>query len=167
MAAAAFAGGALTGATLASKTVRNGTQDSVPLVDAGTKAPAAVVRTTYPAEVLRVIDGDTFEARIRIWPGTDVTTKVRLLNIDAPELKARCAEEQTRAEAARDRLAALLAEGDVQIGTVRLDKYGGRVLAAASTGKTADVSAALLAAGLARPYGGGRRATWCGLAARE
>src|SRR5579863_4445523 len=23
----------------------------------------------YPAEVLRVIDGDTFEARVRVWPG--------------------------------------------------------------------------------------------------
>jgi endonuclease YncB( thermonuclease family) len=35
-------------------------------------------------DVLRVIDGDTFEARIRIWPGHDVTTKVRLRDIDAP-----------------------------------------------------------------------------------
>ena len=43
----------------------------------------------YPVEVLRVIDGDTFEARVRIWPGMDVTTKVRLRGIDAAELHAR------------------------------------------------------------------------------
>ncbi len=28
----------------------------------------------YPADVLRVIDGDTFEARVRVWPGLDVDT---------------------------------------------------------------------------------------------
>ena len=36
------------------------------------------LRAGYPANVLYVIDGDTFEARVRIWPGTEVTTKVRL-----------------------------------------------------------------------------------------
>jgi endonuclease YncB( thermonuclease family) len=35
----------------------------------------------YPAEVLRIIDGDTFEARVRVWPGLDVDTKVRLRGI--------------------------------------------------------------------------------------
>lgn len=122
--------------------------------------------TTYPAEVLRVLDGDTFEARVRIWPGLDITTKVRLRNIDAPEMKGRCVEEQTRAAAARDRLTAVLAEGDVAIGTVGPDKYGGRILAGASTRNTPDVSAALLADGLARPYTGGRRESWCALATR-
>ena len=37
----------------------------------------------YPAEVIRIIDGDTFEARVRVWPGLDVDTKVRLRGIDA------------------------------------------------------------------------------------
>jgi hypothetical protein len=44
---------------------------------------------------------------------------------------------------------------------VSLDKYGGRVLADAATRATADVSAALLRAGLVRDYGGGRREGWC------
>jgi hypothetical protein len=26
------------------------------------------VRTSHPAEVLRVLDGDTFEARVHLWP---------------------------------------------------------------------------------------------------
>ena len=42
---------------------------------------------------------------------------------------------------------------------VALDKYGGRVIADASTRSTPDVSAALLDAGLARRYAGGRRET--------
>jgi endonuclease YncB( thermonuclease family) len=112
--------------------------------------------------VLRVLDGDTFEARVSVWPGLDITTKVRLRGIDAPEMRARCSEEHDRALAARDALAALLAAGNVRVADVRLDKYGGRVLAGASTRSTADVSQALLAGGHARRYEGGRRESWCG-----
>jgi hypothetical protein len=46
-------------------------------------------QATYRADVLRVIDGDTFEARVRIWSGFEITTRVRLRAIDAPELHAR------------------------------------------------------------------------------
>jgi len=115
----------------------------------------------YPAEVVRVIDGDTFEARVRVWPGIDVDTKVRLRDIDAPELHARCADELSRAEAARAALEAMLAEGGVFVSRVGIDKYGGRVDAAVATRSTADVSAALLNGGFARAYVGGRRGSWC------
>jgi endonuclease YncB( thermonuclease family) len=116
----------------------------------------------YPAEVLRVLDGDTFAARVRVWPGLDVETKVRLRGIDAAELHARCAEELSQAEAARAALQTILAEGDVTVSRVGVDKYGGRVDAAAATRGTPDVSAAMLAGGWARPYEGGRRKSWCG-----
>jgi endonuclease YncB( thermonuclease family) len=115
----------------------------------------------HPAEVLRILDGDTFEARVHVWPGLDITTKVRLRGIDAPELKGRCPEERAKAEVARTALTAILAEGAVEISRVGLDKYGGRVDADAATRSTPDVSAALLSAGLARSYTGGRRANWC------
>jgi endonuclease YncB( thermonuclease family) len=124
-------------------------------------APPATLRPGQPADVLRVLDGDTFEAQVHVWPGIDITTKVRLRNIDAPELRARCPEERTKAEAAREALRALLAEGDVMVLRVGLDKYGGRVLAEAGTRATPDVGAALLARGLVRPYSGGRREPWC------
>jgi endonuclease YncB( thermonuclease family) len=116
----------------------------------------------YPAEVLRVIDGDTFEARVRVWPGLDVDTKVRLRDIDAAELHARCADELAKAQAARAALETMLADGGVAISRVGVDKYGGRVDAAVSTRNTADVSAALLNGGYARSYDGGKRGTWCG-----
>ena len=119
------------------------------------------VRAAHPAEVLRVIDGDTFEARVHLWPGLDITTRVRLRGIDAPELKARCADERNKAEAARDALKVMLDQGGVGIAQVTLDKYGGRVVAGASTYHTPDVSTALLNAGLARRYAGGRRQSWC------
>ena len=40
-------------------------------------------------------------------------------------------------------------------------RVSGRVVADASTYRTPDVSTALLNAGLARRYAGGRRETWC------
>jgi len=125
-------------------------------------APApATLRAAYPAEVVRVIDGDTFEARVRVWPGMEATTRVRLRGIDAPEMKARCEDERVQAVAARDALARMLAEGAIGISNVGQDKYGGRVDADVSTGKTANVSGALLDLGLARRYDGGRRESWC------
>jgi endonuclease YncB( thermonuclease family) len=116
----------------------------------------------YPAEVVRVIDGDTFEARVRVWPGLDVDTKVRLRGIDAAELHARCAGELAKAQAARAALQSILAEGVVTVSRVGVDKYGGRIDAVIATGGTADVSAAMLKDGFARPYGGGKRESWCG-----
>jgi endonuclease YncB( thermonuclease family) len=124
------------------------------------------LRDGHPAEVVRVIDGDTFEARVRIWPGMEVTTRVCLRGIDAPELHACCDDERLKALTARDALARLLAEGSVGISRVGQDKYGGRVDADVSTARTPDVSAALLergqAVGFARRYSGGRRESWCG-----
>jgi endonuclease YncB( thermonuclease family) len=124
-------------------------------------AASALVRQAHAAELLRVLDGDTFEARVRLWPGLDVTTKVRLRGVDAPELHARCFEERERAEAARDALKRILGEGQIGLSQVTLDKYGGRVVAMASTVATPDVSSALIAAGVGRPYAGGRRQGWC------
>jgi endonuclease YncB( thermonuclease family) len=126
------------------------------------ETPVAALRPGQPAEVLRAIDGDTFEARVRVWPGIDITTKIRLRGIDAPEVSnSRCSQERTKAIAAREALRAILDEGDVRVSSVVLDKYDGRVLADVSTRTTPDVSTALLGAGHARSYSGGRREGWC------
>ncbi len=127
----------------------------------GTNSHKFDLQTVYPAEVVRIIDGDTFQARIQVWPGLSVDTKVRLRGIDAPELHARCADEYAKAQAARAALETMLAAGGVMISRVGIDKYGGRVDASVATRDTADVSAALLNGGWARSYDGGRRSTWC------
>jgi endonuclease YncB( thermonuclease family) len=118
-------------------------------------------QATYPAEVLRVIDGDTFEARVRIWSGFEINTRVRLRAIDAPELHARCASEYLKAEAARAALQRILSAGGVTVSQVGPDKYRGRIDAAVATRDTPDVAAALLKGGFARSYDGGRRESWC------
>ncbi len=115
----------------------------------------------HVAQVLRTVDGDTFEARVRVWPNMEVMTRVRLRGIDAPERKASCAEEQRLAEAATVALAKLLRDGGVTIFNISPDKYAGRVVADVATHKTASVSSVLLELGMARPYEGGRRTGWC------
>jgi len=115
----------------------------------------------HPVDVIRTIDGDTFEARVHLSPGLDPMSRVRLRGIDAPELKASCPQELQMAEAAREALRGLLGEGEVAIFNIGPDKYSGRVVADVATKKTANVSSALLAAGHARSYGGGHRMGWC------
>jgi endonuclease YncB( thermonuclease family) len=130
---------------------------------AGSRPPASAFRAAapIPADVLRVIDGDTFEARVHAWPGLDVTTKVRLRGIDAPELRARCPMERIKAEAARDALTEILTQGAVGVYGISIDKYGGRVVADAATHSIASVSAEMLKRGHARSYTGGHRDGWC------
>jgi endonuclease YncB( thermonuclease family) len=120
----------------------------------------------HPVDVIRTIDGDTFEARVHLWPGLDLTTRVRLRGIDAPELKASCPLELQMAEAASDALRGLLGEGEVTIFNIGPDKYQGRVVADVTTKRTGNVSSALLAVGRARSYNGGRRSGWCANAGR-
>lgn len=115
----------------------------------------------HATQVVRVIDGDTFEARVQVWPGLEAHTRIRLRGIDAPEMKASCAQEERMAHAARDALVRLLDEGQVTVFNVGPDKYAGRVVADVGTASTQNVSKALFAAGHARIYERGRRQSWC------
>jgi endonuclease YncB( thermonuclease family) len=117
--------------------------------------------TRHAVDVIRTIDGDTFEARVHLESGLDLNTRVRLRGIDAPELKASCPQELQMAEAATGALRAMLGEGDVRIFNIGPDKYAGRGVADAATRRTGNVSTAMLAAGHARNYGGGHRNGWC------
>jgi endonuclease YncB( thermonuclease family) len=147
-----------------SSQLRSGSPKAQPGETAWKRAGNPDVR--HPVEVIRTIDGDTFEARVHLWPGLEMTTRVRLRGIDAPELKASCPQELQMAEAAGEALRGLLGEGEVTIYNIGPDKYNGRVVADAATRRTGNVSAALLAGGFARSYGGGRRGGWCDAVAR-
>ena len=112
-------------------------------------------------EVLKVIDGDTFLARAKVWPGHEVTVSVRLRGIDAPERKAKCARELEAAEEARLALEDILSGAPVRIRNISGDKYFARVIADAGNDDVADAAAFMLALELARPYQGGKRLGWC------
>jgi len=152
------------------------------VLGADPRTPGAAERLTGPlaAEVISVIDGDTLEVRVRIWLGQDLNTRVRLAGIDAPELRGKCAREKDLARRARAYLMARLGSGATRVegeaeaeagagagaGMVRLrdihyGKYAGRVLARVETLGGADLGQGLIDAGLARPYAGRARASWC------
>lgn len=115
----------------------------------------------HTVEVLRTVDGDTFDARVALWPGLELNTRVRLRGIDAAELHASCDAEFQKADAATKALRAMLAEGGVAIFNIGPDKHSGRVVADVATRRTPNVSSALIASGHARVYLGGRRQGWC------
>ncbi|MBF0353887.1 MAG: thermonuclease family protein [Alphaproteobacteria bacterium] len=114
-----------------------------------------------PAQVVRVVDGDTLMVRAHIWLGQEVETLVRLEGTDTPELKARCEQEREKALAARDFLVARVDGKLVQLHDILTDKYGGRVRAQVLDASGADLSVELIKQGLARRYDGGQRQSWC------
>jgi len=123
----------------------------------------------YPAQIVRIVDGDTFQARVAVWFGQEIETLVRLRGIDAPERAARCGAEAAGAERAAQALSELLAAGRVSLTNVTGDKYFGRVVADAVVSAAdgdfppTEVGPALLAQGVARAYDGRARGTWCAL----
>lgn len=119
----------------------------------------------FEAQLVRVIDGDTFVARIHIWFGQEVTISVRLRGVDAPELAGRCPDETQEAEAARERLTLFLTSGALTLRDASYDKYGGRIVASATVADPVsgaeDIGQLMLVSGHARPYDGRTRASWC------
>lgn len=126
-------------------------------------AAGETIAGPIPADVERVLDGDTFVAVAHVWPGHAVRVSVRIRGIDAPETRSRCAAERDAARAARTMLGALLAQGRVSLVNVGGGKYYGRVLADVVAADGREAARVLLDGGLARPYDGGKRRAYCGL----
>ncbi|MCE9648010.1 MAG: thermonuclease family protein [Parvibaculum sp.] len=120
-----------------------------------------VIEGPVAADVVRVVDGDTLKLKVHVWIGQTIEVDVRVAGIDAPELKGKCPAERARAEEARDYLDHLVGGRAVRIAQVRNDKYGGRVIADVNEETAGDIGTAMLARGLARAYGGGKREPWC------
>lgn len=103
----------------------------------------------------RAIDGDTFVC---------FGERIRLENIDAPELHARCERELDAAKAAKLFAQQSLDSAShievVVIGRRPKDRYG-RMLAKVRVDGI-DLGEQLIRAGLARRYHGERRQSWCG-----
>ena len=119
-----------------------------------------VLQGPFPFEVLEVIDGDTFRARVTIWMGQKVDVKVRLKGVDTPDMNGKCDAEKELARAAKKFAANWLATHPAQLIRVHYGTYAGRVLATTRDATGATLSAALLSEKLAKPYRG-RKAKWC------
>lgn len=108
--------------------------------------------------VIRVIDGDTVSLHC---PGLPVE-RARLTGFDTPETSSpRCAAELAAGMQATWHLRRLIATaGNMRVSRGGLDRYDRRLVRMWLDGT--DVARLMIAAGLARPYGGGARLGWCG-----
>jgi endonuclease YncB( thermonuclease family) len=98
-----------------------------------------------------VIDGDTFD-----YAGE----RIRIADIDTPELRGRCPEEGRLARAATERLKVLLGAGPFQLQRLGRDqdRYGRKLRVVVRGGRS--LGDTLVAEGLARTWTG-RREPWC------
>jgi endonuclease YncB( thermonuclease family) len=99
-----------------------------------------------------VVDGDTF------WLGGD---KIRIADIDTPELAARCPTELALAQRATRRLDDLLNEAPFEMSPVAgrdEDRYGRKLRIVTRGGRS--LGDVLVSEGLARTWTG-RREPWC------
>ncbi len=98
-----------------------------------------------------MIDGDTFR-----YGGE----KIRIADIDTPEIAGRCAEESALAARATQRLAVLLAQGPFELQPIGRDedRYGRKLRIVTRGGRS--IGDQLVAEGLARTWTG-RREPWC------
>ena len=115
---------------------------ALPSEGGGRGSPAAV----------RIVDGDTF------WHGSD---KIRIADIDTPEVRGRCAHERDLAARATRRMEALLAAGPFELERIPgrdEDRYGRKLRVVTRHGQS--LGDQLVAEGLARTWSG-RREPWC------
>ena len=115
-----------------------------------------------PAVVKYIVDGDTFSAGVKLEDETMVSVRVRIRNVDTPELHGECVDEIVAANVAKNRLAEMLPVGTVvELGNIKDDKYLGRIDATVRDSRGRDVGRALIREGHGRAYSGGRRQSWC------
>ena len=143
-----------------------------PFMNAHTANSAEVYPGPYAADVYYITDGDTFFARVNLWPGLNTDVSIRIKGIDTPETwRPKCDAEEIAGKAATHYLMDLMGSpyrgavlgkpmATVELRNVELGKFAGRVLADAYFSGE-DLALTLLEAGHARPYLGGKREGWC------
>ena len=131
---------------------------------------APVQAADYSWPVVRVVDGDT----VKVDAGADLppelaSLSVRLRGVDTPEKgrRAKCnAEKQAAAAATAFAEEAIRKAGSLVVRDPAWGKWGGRVVADLILDGSS-LSSALLEAGHARRYDGGKRGGWCGAKPRK
>jgi len=120
-----------------------------PGAEASRRAPLGAV---HPA-LVRIVDGDTFDVD---------GTRIRIADIDTPEVHSRCAEERRLAALATERMEALLGEGPFELSPIPgrdEDVYGRKLRIVSRSGRS--LGDVLVAEGLAHPWVG-HKLPWCG-----
>jgi endonuclease YncB( thermonuclease family) len=131
---------------------------------AGVLAVLAAPVAAEQYKIQRVIDGDTVEIAVGFLPDPlPPKLSIRVLGIDTPEKapRAQCeAEAKKAAEASAFTKGKVATAQSVEIQIKSWDKYGGRVLGHVLLDGHS-LSDMLIEAGLARPYKGEAKTSWC------
>jgi endonuclease YncB( thermonuclease family) len=115
----------------------------------------------FKRQVVGIKDGDTLAVVLAGLLAALNPVGVRLRGVDTPESggRAKCTGERAlAARATRFTHQAMTTAGSIEFEDPSWDKYGGRIDAWIDGKRLADQ---LIAAGLARRYDGGKRASWC------
>ena len=78
----------------------------------------------YNADIIRVIDGDTVDVNLYVYPGQINKTRLRLALIDTPELKSKQTCERELAKKAKEFTIKFLAEGKAKVTINGMGRYG-------------------------------------------
>ncbi len=79
-----------------------------------------------------MIDGDSFIARIEVWPKIEITATIRLAGIDTPEIRGRCDKEKELAQKAKTFTREWLSVAPLSLANIKQGKYANRYIATAS-----------------------------------
>lgn len=123
---------------------------------------AALAYGPYDATLVGVVDGDTYDLKVSIWPQPEYAPplRIRVANAQTPELRSSAACERALAQKAKDRATALLMVGRIQITAVTGTDDFGRTLAHVLVDDV-DLGELLKVEGLARTYKRGDKTPWC------
>lgn len=125
---------------------------------------AALAQNLYMWDVISVVDGDTVKFKVDFLPkDLKPQLSVRVLGVDTPEKapRAKCEKEAQLAEKASAFTKQKVASTkNIAVVLHGWDKYGGRVLGEILIDNK-PLSKMLVEEGLARPYDGGKKQSWC------
>ncbi|NQZ09022.1 MAG: thermonuclease family protein [Algicola sp.] len=139
----------------------------------GASAQAASWLTTYQADLVKVIDGDTIKVRLMIYPKLYKEVNLRIADIDTPESRrgVKSGVAITECEVAKGKAATAYAKaflaklmdegGKLTVSHIDLakSKYAGRINGQLWIDKTS-YGQHMLDAGWAMAYSGGSRQPW-------
>lgn len=111
----------------------------------------------YEAEVIRWVDGDTVYLRVDLGFGTSWESRFRLYGIDTPERGQPGHSEATAFCMGAAPVGVTVAIRSHKPEEMRQDKYGRWLAEVTPAMSTTSVNDALVAAGLAKPYFGGKK----------
>jgi len=120
----------------------------------------------YNWQVIRVVDGDTLEISNEFLP-EELKLFVRIKGIDTPEkeFRAKCQKEKILGQNASEYTKKAIKTAQekklkITFSEIKWDKFGGRILAVVKIDNK-NLGDELIKKGLARPYNGEKKASWC------